>query len=132
MHHLMESVALLTKEIKIVTPLVLSIVVCVAPRLISYMNSQNRVVRSYHTRMKHHETVRLYRTWATVMGKRGRGNEAVRCICVRIVVQLNCNTAGCLTRILHIPQHPTALSPPPPPSLPSCPSLSLIALALAL
>ena len=36
MHHLIESVALLTKSIGIVTPLILSIVVVVAPRLISY------------------------------------------------------------------------------------------------
>ena len=34
--HLIESVALLTKSIGIVTPLILSIVVVVAPRLISY------------------------------------------------------------------------------------------------
>ena len=36
MHHLIESVALLTKSIGIVTPPILSIIVLVAPRLISY------------------------------------------------------------------------------------------------
>ena len=41
----MESVALLTKSIGIVTPLVLSIVVVVAPRLISYSRNKTRSYR---------------------------------------------------------------------------------------
>ena len=48
--------ALLTKSIGIVTPLILSIVVAVAPRLISYKEEsrdhivRERAGRSYHTR----------------------------------------------------------------------------------
>ena len=51
-----ESVALLTKSIGTVTPLVLSIIVVVAPRLISYTSqSSDHIVhqvnvRSYHTK----------------------------------------------------------------------------------
>ena len=47
----MESVALLTKPIGIVTPQVLSIVVVVAPRLILYRIIE---VRSYRTSNGHH------------------------------------------------------------------------------
>ena len=57
----MESVALLTKEIWIVTPLVLGIVVCVAPRLISYHSpSSDHIVQ-----VKQREVARLYRTCRT-------------------------------------------------------------------
>ena len=68
-HRLIESVALLTKPIGIVTPLILSFVVSVAPRLISYRDessrsyhtaeSQNNSNRSYHTRKRHQ--IRLYK-----------------------------------------------------------------------
>ena len=45
-HRLIESVALLTKPMGIVTPLILSIVVVVAPRLISYRHKpQDRIVQ---------------------------------------------------------------------------------------
>ena len=53
--HLIESVALLTKSIGIVTPLILSIIVVVALRLISYKKElpdhivQVRAFRLYHT-----------------------------------------------------------------------------------
>ena len=46
MCHLNESVALLTKSIGIVTPLVLSIVVMVAPRLILYKEMTARWYRT--------------------------------------------------------------------------------------
>ena len=49
----MESVALLTKPIGIVTPLVLSIVVVVAPRLISYKVIEARSYRTRNGRHKH-------------------------------------------------------------------------------
>ena len=61
----MESVALLTKSIGIVTPQVLSIVVVVAPRLISYMVTE---ARSYRI-VQGCKTV-SYR--ASVMGRRGK------------------------------------------------------------
>ena len=49
--HLMESVALLTKSIGIVTPLVLSIIVVVALRLISYRSRpQDHIVQESQTR----------------------------------------------------------------------------------
>ena len=57
MHHLIESVALLTKSIGIVTPLMLSIIVVVAQRLISYkkdpqiISYMGEVCRSYCTRL---------------------------------------------------------------------------------
>ena len=54
----MESVAVLTKEIGILTPLVLSIVVWVAPRLISYKQDRNQP----QDRIIHVKTVRSYRT----------------------------------------------------------------------
>ena len=56
MHCLLESVALLTMAIGILNPLIPSIVVVVAPRLISYKNQpqdcivQRSTVRSYRTR----------------------------------------------------------------------------------
>ena len=56
MRRLIESVALLTKSIGIVTPLMLSIIVAVAPRLISYREGprdhivHETVARSYCTR----------------------------------------------------------------------------------
>ena len=53
MRCLIESVALLTKSIGIVTPLVLSIVVAVAPRLISYKVTETRLYRTQDTRHKH-------------------------------------------------------------------------------
>ena len=48
----MESVALLTKSIVIVTPRILSIVVVVAPRLILYKVTE---ARSYRTHDSHHK-----------------------------------------------------------------------------
>ena len=57
----MESVVLLTKSIGIVTPLVPSIVVVVAPRLISYRITETRSYRT-HDGCHQHEIV-SYHTW---------------------------------------------------------------------
>ena len=57
---LIESVALLTKSIGILTPLVLSIVVVVAPRLISYKNAYARSYRTQDNRCRHE--IESYRT----------------------------------------------------------------------
>ena len=68
----MESMALLTKEIGISTPLVLGIVVCVALRLISYKASQSkppdRIV---------HETPQVSRQIVSYMGysERSKGER---------------------------------------------------------
>ena len=71
----MKSVALLTKEMWIVTPQILGIVVCVAPRLILYRNKLlDHIVQR--------QVARSYRTWAMVIGLKEERNEAVRCICV--------------------------------------------------
>ena len=82
----MESVALLTKEIWISTPLVLGIVVCVAPRLISYMVAQSKPPDSIV-----HETPLTSREIISYMGY-GDGNrreesEAVQRVCVSDVVR---------------------------------------------
>ena len=75
MHHLMESMALLTKSIGIITPLILSIIVCVALRLISYMEEPTariiprELARLYRT-TKDHKIV-LYKGF----GVRNRGKE---------------------------------------------------------
>ena len=68
--------ALLTKSIGIITPLILSIIVVVAPRLISYSNkSLDRIVQE--------TKARSYCTWASGNGREKRKvNEAVQCICV--------------------------------------------------
>ena len=83
----MESVALLTKEIWISTPLVLGIVVCVARRLISY-----RVTQSKPPDRIVHETPLTSREIVSYMGygegNRGRENEAVQRVCVSDVVRL--------------------------------------------
>ena len=76
MRRLIESVALLTKSIGIVTPLILSIVVVVAPRLISYKSwSEDHIV--------HQSVSRSYCTWASVKGgkraKRKRGSLMYLC-----------------------------------------------------
>ena len=63
-NRLKESVALLTKEIGIVTPLVLGIVVCVAPRLISYIRPRNES-SDHIVHVVSKEVARSYRTWAT-------------------------------------------------------------------
>ena len=72
MRCLIESVALLTKLMGIVTPLVLSIVVVVALRLISYTEHHKSDIRLYRTMkvqpkneiiLYHTEVTRLYRTW---------------------------------------------------------------------
>ena len=73
-YHQMESVALLTKEIWISTPLVLGIVVCVARRLISYKKQWKRPLDCIVHGLQ----------WK---GKTKR-NEAVQRICVRSEVQL--------------------------------------------
>ena len=59
-HDLIESVALLTKLIGILTPLVLSIVVVVAPRLISYKNAYARSYRTIDNHYRH--KIESYRT----------------------------------------------------------------------
>ena len=67
----MESVALLTKSIGIVTPQVLSIVVIVAPRLISYRIIEARSYRTHDGRYQHE--IVSYR--ASVMGREEEENE---------------------------------------------------------
>ena len=75
---LIESVVLLTKLMGIVTPLILSIVVAVAQRLILYTTqTQDRIVqrdrRDEHKIVSYNLPVtRLYRTWASM---RGRGEK---------------------------------------------------------
>ena len=79
---LIESVVLLTKLMGIVTPLILSIVVAVAQRLILYTTqTQDRIVqrdrRDEHKIVSYNLPVtRLYRTWASMrgLGKRKRGS----------------------------------------------------------
>ena len=82
----MESVVLLTKEIWISTPLVLSIVVCVARRLISY-----KVVQSKSSDRIVHETPSTSREIVSYMGYGGGDREeengAVQRICVSDVVR---------------------------------------------
>ena len=83
----MESVALLTKEIWISTPLVLGIVVRVARRLISY-----KLVQSKSSDRIVHETPPTSCEIVSYMGYGGRGvgeevNEAVQRICVSDVVR---------------------------------------------
>ena len=79
-HCLIESVALLTKSIGIVTPLILSIVVVVALRLISYKTwSRDCIVQE--------SASRSYHTWASVKGGKRNEKEAVQCICVVVEVQ---------------------------------------------
>ena len=82
----MESVALLTKEIWISTPLVLGIVVCVARRLISYKVAQSKPADPivHETPLTSREII-SYR--ATVKGTEREINEAVRRICVSDVVR---------------------------------------------
>ena len=72
MHCLIESVALLTKLIGIVTPLILSIVVVVAPRWISYKTqSQDCIIQeSPQDHIAQESASRSYRTWALVVGRR--------------------------------------------------------------
>ena len=66
MRCLIESMALLTKSIGIVTPPVLSIVVVVAPRLILYTETiQTRCEIILYCTM----VARSYRTWALMDGK---------------------------------------------------------------
>ena len=78
--------ALLTKLIGIVTPLMLSIVVVVALRWISYQNAETRsyrtklatpVIRS-HRIVQGHQIV-LY--WASMMGRGERKKKAVQLVC---------------------------------------------------
>ena len=76
--HLIEFVALLTKSIGIVTPLILSIVVVVALRLILYRKDKNEP----RDHIVHVEQPRSYRTWALMSGRDGKINNAVQCICV--------------------------------------------------
>ena len=75
-----ESVALLTKLIGIITPLVLSIVVVVAPRLISY-NSQSLdcIVHQINTRSYRTENQGKILSYMgfSEWGKRGKVNKAV-------------------------------------------------------
>ena len=75
MHRLIESVALLTKSIGIITPLILSVIVVVAPRLISYI----RTIQASHQIISYKEETsmgtRLYRIvhglwWMGGIGKR--------------------------------------------------------------
>ena len=74
MRCLIESVALLTKLMGIVTPLVLSIVVVVAPRLILYRHKpQDRIIHEFQ--------LDPYRTGLQGWERRER-KEAVRCSCV--------------------------------------------------
>ena len=85
---LIESVALLTKSIGIVTPLILSIVVVVVLRLISYMK-----------RPRDHIVHRLPNRSVSYMGFVMRGREkkrkeAVQCICIVYEVQSRCNIWG--------------------------------------
>ena len=85
--HLIESMALLTKLIGIVTPLILSIVVVVAPRLISYRKDKNKP----WDHIVHVELARSYHTWASMSGGDGKINDAVRCICMLSEVRSKCN-----------------------------------------
>ena len=69
---------LLTKSIGIVTPLILSIVVVVAPRLISYTNQKrdNIVQQDRHEITLYGVQVnRLSRTWASMIGKEEKKME---------------------------------------------------------
>ena len=68
----MESVALLTKPMGIVTPQILSIVVVVAPRLISYKIIETR---SYHT-VPSNQIV-SYRASVVRSGKKENGQSNV-------------------------------------------------------
>ena len=69
----MESVALLTKEIEISTPLVLGIVVCVALRLISY-----KVAQSKPPDCIIHKTPQMSRQIISYMGYGGRSWDEKR------------------------------------------------------
>ena len=77
-HCWIESVVLLTKEMRILTPLVLGIVVCVARRLILYKRNQNelldRIVQSESTRL--YCTKQLHEI-VSYMGFRVREKEKV-------------------------------------------------------
>ena len=78
-HCLIESVALLTKLMGIVTPLVLSIVVVVAPRLISYRHKpQDCIIHEFQ--------LDPYCTGLQGWERRER-KEAVQCSCVICEVQ---------------------------------------------
>ena len=80
---LIESMALLTKSIGIITPLMLSIVVVVAWRLILYKKDSQIVLYMG-------EVCRSYHTWASVKGvKKRKWKRAVWCICVVGEVQSN-------------------------------------------
>ena len=68
--------ALLTKLIGIVTPLILSIVVVVALRLILYTRqTPDSIVQETFVRSISYSEMdtRLYRTWASVRGKKKKG-----------------------------------------------------------
>ena len=90
-----ESVALMTKAIGIVTLLIPSIIVVVAPRLISYRNKlwdhiiQEQVARSYRTRT---QTRSILYMGFSGRKRREMEKEAVQCVCVGGEVQLKCNT----------------------------------------
>ena len=69
----------------IVTPPILSIVVCVAPRLISYKKeSKDHIISREVTRSYHTERELLDRIIHGLQCERGKkkGNDAVQCICV--------------------------------------------------
>ena len=83
--------ALLTKSIGIVTPLILSIVVVVAPRLILYtetLQTRRQIVLYIRENLQEDKIVlyrtkvtRSYHTWALVDGKRKKENRAVQLVC---------------------------------------------------
>ena len=82
----MESVALLTKEIWISTPLVLGIVVCVAQRLISYRVAQSKPPdRIVHETPPTRDEIISYMGYSD--GNRRKESEAVQRVCVSDVVR---------------------------------------------
>ena len=72
MLHLIESVVLLTKSIGIVTPQILSVVVVVAPRLISYKSKPPDCIARNKPQdlIVHEQAIRSYRTWASMRGRK--------------------------------------------------------------
>ena len=87
MLRLIESVVLLTKSIGIITPLILSIVVMVALRWISYKGQPwDCIVHGFQTRSV------SYMGFGVGKRKKGRKKEAVWCICIMCEVQSKHNT----------------------------------------
>ena len=84
--------ALLTKSIGIVTPLVLSIVVVVARRLISYKKEETRSISYKKVETRSHRIVqsgKIISYMASVVGKEEEGKRAVQRICE--IMKSDCN-----------------------------------------